>query len=252
MACLPIFAAVHNKIKSRPIRVAAKLFTFGIVYITFTFIIIPPLAARFGRVPMNIEASEGEPVEPLTMLTVLLNRHYVNLGVKAAVSSVARELRAKYKYLTVCYLDANFPFWNGFPLLPHASHNDGRKLDIAFFYTDSSSGKPVFGKAPSWIGYGVCAEPRAHETNMPALCAEKGYWQYSFLEIITPQINKNAMPLNEKLTTELIRQLAMSENIGKIFLEPHLKQRLGLQNLSKIRFHGCQAVRHDDHIHIQL
>ncbi|MFT5619364.1 MAG: hypothetical protein ACI85I_002607, partial [Arenicella sp.] len=39
---------------------------------------------------------------------------------------------------------------------------------------------------------------------------------------------------------------------GKVFIEPHLKTRLGLENYSKIRFHGCQAVRHDDHIHVQL
>ena len=40
-------------------------------------------------------------------------------------------------------------------------------------------------------------------------------------------------------------------NLGKVFIEPHLKDRMKLTN-SKIRFHGCGAVRHDDHIHIQL
>ncbi len=33
--------------------------------------------------------------------------------------------------------------------------------------------------------------------------------------------------------------------------KPHLKTRLKLSS-AKIRFHGCQAVRHDDHIHVQL
>ena len=39
--------------------------------------------------------------------------------------------------------------------------------------------------------------------------------------------------------------------IEKVFIEPHLKTRLNLTS-NKIRFHGCQAVRHDDHIHLQV
>ena len=55
-------------------------------------------------------------------------------------------------------------------------------------------------------------------------------------------------PATKRLLLKFIRQ----PQIKKIFLEPHLKQRLGLQKEKKIRFHGCRAVRHDDHIHIQL
>ncbi|HKK76486.1 MAG TPA: hypothetical protein VJ953_15505 [Saprospiraceae bacterium] len=36
--------------------------------------------------------------------------------------------------LRINYLDANFPFWNEFPLLPHLSHDDGKKVDISFLY----------------------------------------------------------------------------------------------------------------------
>lgn len=36
--------------------------------------------------------------------------------------------------IRISYLDANFPFKDGFPLLPHLSHDDGRKVDIAFMY----------------------------------------------------------------------------------------------------------------------
>ena len=42
-----------------------------------------------------------------------------------------------------------------------------------------------------------------------------------------------------------------NSNTHKIFIEPHLKQRLGIKN-QKVRFHGCGAVRHDDHIHLQI
>jgi len=46
-------------------------------------------------------------------------------------------------------------------------------------------------------------------------------------------------------------KILQQPNLGKVFVEPHLKTRMKLVD-SKIRFHGCGAVRHDDHIHIQL
>jgi hypothetical protein len=49
----------------------------------------------------------------------------------------------------------------------------------------------------------------------------------------------------------LIDELSRSRAIGKILLEPHLRDRLGLTS-SKIRFQGCNAARHDDHLHLQL
>nr|WP_261337459.1 hypothetical protein [Rhizobium leguminosarum] len=39
--------------------------------------------------------------------------------------------------------------------------------------------------------------------------------------------------------------------LQKIFIEPHLKNALGIAD-SHIRFQGCRAARHDDHIHIQV
>jgi hypothetical protein len=39
--------------------------------------------------------------------------------------------------------------------------------------------------------------------------------------------------------------------VAKIFVEPPLAAQLGLSD-PKIRFQGCRAARHDDHIHIQL
>ncbi|MBB3160132.1 hypothetical protein FHS25_000564 [Rhizobium laguerreae] len=39
--------------------------------------------------------------------------------------------------------------------------------------------------------------------------------------------------------------------LRKIFIEPHLKNALGIAD-SHIRFQGCRAARHDDHIHIQV
>ena len=42
-----------------------------------------------------------------------------------------------------------------------------------------------------------------------------------------------------------------SHGIGKVFVEPHIPASLGISS-DVIRFQGCLAARHDDHIHIQL
>jgi len=52
-------------------------------------------------------------------------------------------------------------------------------------------------------------------------------------------------------TKELITLFVQDNAVGKIFIEPHLKARMKL-NYDKVRFPGCQTVRHDDHVHIQL
>jgi hypothetical protein len=148
------------------------------------------------------------------------------------------------------YLDANFPFIDKFPLIPHLSHNDGKKLDLSFCYRDTKTGKPT-NECPSIIGYGICEEPQPNEKNTAEFCNNKGYWQYSFLTKVISQKNKQHFTFDSEKTSVLVNLFASQLNIGKIFIEPHLKTRLHL-NSDKIRFHGCQAVRHDDHIHVQL
>jgi hypothetical protein len=39
--------------------------------------------------------------------------------------------------------------------------------------------------------------------------------------------------------------------LQKIFIEPHLKNALGITD-GHVRFQGCRAARHDDHVHIQV
>lgn len=159
-------------------------------------------------------------------------------------------MEKQYPGTVLNYLDANFPFFDGFPLLPHLSHNDGNKLDLSFCYNDSRSNN-FTNEVPSWSGYGVCEEPQSMETNTPVVCVAKGYWQYSLLKKLNPQNKKSDFIFNEQKTKSLILMITNEASIGKVFLEPHLKMRLGLES-NKIRFHGCQAVRHDDHLHIQL
>ena len=193
--------------------------------------------------------TQTDNLRPLNILTCLLNRHYVHAELKETAFEVSRQMNNKYPGTVVNYLEANFPFLNGFPLVPHLSHNDGKKLDLAFMYIDKS-GKQT-NEAPSLIGYGINEEPRGSERNMPEFCSEKGYWQYSFLSSLIPEGNKEDYTFDSHRTKYMVQLFATQSSIEKIFIEPHLKTRLNLTS-EKIRFHGCQAVRHDDHLHVQL
>jgi len=225
-----------------------KLLTFLIFYIFTTFLIVPPVAKRFGRVPLPI--LETNNLQPLNVLTCIFNRNYVKPELKQVAFLVAKRMNEKFPGTVVNYLDASFPFINKFPLFPHLSHNDGEKLDVAFCYIDKKTSKPI-NNAPSIIGYGVSEEPRSDEINTALFCSQKGYWQYSLLGRIIPQKNKMNFTFDSIRTKKLVEIFAAEKLIGKIFIEPHLKTRLNLTT-RKIRFHGCGAVRHDDHIHVQI
>jgi hypothetical protein len=233
---------------NRLLKGAYRFLSFLIIYLLATFVLVPVIAKKSGRVPLPLTAANH--LQPLNILTFLLNRNYVVPELKQAVFAVAAQMNSQFPGTTVNYLDANFPFGNGFPLFPHLSHNDGEKLDISFCYTNALTGKPT-NESPSFIGYGVCEEPLPNEVNTPEMCSEKGYWQYSFMANIIPQGGKKDFTFDSRKTRQLVNLFVANPAVGKIFIEPHLKKRLNLSS-EKIRFHGCQAVRHDDHIHVQL
>lgn len=242
------FGFIDKRLNRRWARVTTKFLSFAILYLIFVFVIVPLTAKPFGRVPLPI--FEDRNLKPGNIWTCLLNRNYVRPELREITFNVAQNVNEKSPGTTINYLDANFPFIDRFPLLPHLSHNDGKKLDLSFQYKDSKTGQ-ITNDIPSFIGYGVCEEPKNGEENMPASCDKKGYWQYSLLRDFVPQSNKDRLIFDDKRTTELVNTFVSFDGIGKIFIEPHLKSRLGLKS-SKIRFHGCQVVRHDDHIHVQL
>jgi hypothetical protein len=242
------YGFISHKVNNLWLRRVCKLVSFILLYTIATFLIVPVLANPFGRVRLPL--STGNNLRPLTFLTCLLNRNYVREELRAVALQVAADMNKIYPGTVVNYLDCNFPFFNGFPLFPHLSHNDGRKLDLAFCYNDRQTMQET-NATPSPIGYGICEEPTAAEKNTAAFCAEKGYWQYSFLKNVVPQGSKNDFLFYPQKTKALVELFANDSRIGKIFIEPHLQSRLHITG-TKIRFHGCRAVRHDDHIHVQL
>ncbi|WP_420572860.1 hypothetical protein [Kordia sp.] len=221
---------------------------FAAIYGILSFIILPILASTlYNRKPLPLM---NNTLKPLRAYTFLMNRHYVHEDLYKVLLFESEAMQKEFPETVTYYLDACFPLGAKFPLLPHWSHNDGRKVDLAFYYSDSTT-KLYKKGSPSWLGYGVCESPTSKEENMPEFCAQKGYFQYSFLEKIIPQYKKGNYIFDKTRTKTLIQKLTASSKIKKIFIEPHLKSRMKLTN-SKIRFHGCHAVRHDDHIHIQL
>lgn len=219
-----------------------KRYIFPAIYLIANLILVPPIALYFGSVRLPIFSNT---IKPATLFYPLLFRNYVSPSLKETLIDAAKELHSNGDQLI--YLDANFPFFKGFPLLPHLSHNDRRKVDISFMYT-TQNGKPT-QKKPSFSGYGVFVNPRQNSTSNN--CIKKGYWQYDLSKYATFG-TINELNFDKKRTKRLLKILLRNSKTQKIFIEPYLKMAMGLQDQQKIRFHGCRAVRHDDHIHLQI
>jgi len=227
----------HRRIK--------RIGTFILLYALATFLIIPYTAPFFGREKII----DSENVIAHSFIYKLANRNYVKPQLNTTLQEVGQSFGGQNKGIKLVYLDANFPFIDGFPLLPHLSHNDGKKVDVSFIYEDSQ-GKIVNLK-PSVSGYGVFEAPLSNEYDQINACKNQGYWQYDYSQYLTFGTFNAELKFSKNGTKSLMNAIISQPNIKKIFIEPHLKSRLGLKQ-GKIRFHGCQAVRHDDHIHFQL
>ena len=222
-----------------------RLSVFFMVYLAFALLVIPQVAKIGGRTALPISKSGN--LIPHTYLTPLLNRHYVMPALKSDLHSIADETNQNNPLLKVSYLDANFPFIDGFPLLPHLSHNDGRKVDLSFYYTKDQKATNL---KPARSGYGAYVESTSSELNQTATCKDKGYWQYDFTKYLTLG-GRDDLAFDPENTRRLINLIVSKPKTQKLLIEPHLKNKMGLTH-SKIRFQGCHAVRHDDHIHYQI
>ena len=212
-------------------------------YLLATFFIVPVIASIFGREKVK----HTKKIKPTNYMTVLLNRNYVRPKLNNLLIQTEKNLIGTN--IEIHYLDANFPFINKFPLLPHLSHNDGKKIDISLIYETKNG--VITNKQKSVSGYGVFENPKPNEYNQIEVCLKKGYFQYDYPKYFTfGKINKD-LDFSEKGTKLLIKNILKNRNLGKLFIEPHLKNRMNLTD-NRIRYHGCRAVRHDDHIHIQL
>ncbi|WP_445738092.1 hypothetical protein [Mariniflexile sp.] len=222
-----------------------RTFTFLLLYAFTTFMIIPHVAEIFGREKVK----ETEIIKANTFFAKLLNRNYVKPELNMLLQKISTDFRKSHQGINIVYLDANFPFINKFPLLPHLSHNDGKKIDLSFIYQLETG--EITNKKPSISGYGVYVNPNENEIKQYQICEENGYWQYDFSKYLTFGTINRDIQFSQNATKDLIYSIIKQQETGKNFIEPHLKNRMKLTS-DKIRFQGCRAVRHDDHIHVQL
>ena len=220
-----------------------KPILFVTLYLISCYIVVPRIAFEFGREPIK----RSNYIVPTFFLTDLLNRNYVRPELNRLLRSIEKDL--KPQGIKIKYLDANFPFINGFPLLPHLSHDDGKKIDLSLVYIDTN--QKLTNSKKSISGYGVYEEPNREEYNQIDRCKIQGYWQYDFPKYLTLGRINNHLRYSNQHTEKLIYSILQNKHVEKIFIEPHLKNRLNIKD-KRIRYHGCKAVRHDDHIHIQI
>jgi len=219
------------------------LILFTGLYLSSTLLIVPLIAPLFGREKVQ----HSDIIKPTNYVTVLMNRNYVRPKLNELLNETEQELIGTG--IEIHYLDANFPFINKFPLLPHLSHNDGKKIDLSLIY-ETENGQ-ISKKQKSRSGYGYFEHPKPSEFDQINKCLTHGYFQYDYPKYLTFGTVNSDLVFSITGTKLLINTILKSSKLGKLFIEPHLKSRMSLKD-SRIRYHGCRAVRHDDHIHIQL
>jgi len=210
---------------------------FPVIYVLLSVLALW-IAPIFGRVP--ISCLERGALQMHSMMYCALNRNYVAPELQETMSDMAIAMDHQFPGTITQVLDANFPFVHGFPLLPHLSHADGRKADIAFYYADERGYLPGATRSP--MGY-FAFEPGPSDCPKSVLTLR---WDLAWLQNYWRDLT-----LDLARMTAALDWLSKDARIGKVFIEPHLKDRFHAQH-DKIRFQGCRAARHDDHIHLQL
>lgn len=199
--------------------------------------VVAPLT---GRVALPCR---GEVLRMQSPLYCALMRNFVTPDLRALAEDAAARVAKAHPGTVTLALDGSLPFVVGFPLLPHLSHDDGEKLDFALYYRDPE-GTYAPGRTRSPLGY------LAFESlDAPEDCPEVWLtmrWSLRWVQGLFPPL-----ALDEERTASLARALMDDPRTEKLFLEPPLAAKLGLSD-PKLRFQGCRAARHDDHIHVQL
>ncbi len=222
---------------------------FIFLYQALSATAVPALAAIGGREPLPCHAQAERPLAAGSRLYCILNRNYVDARLVSLLTEMSRAIDRSHPGTITLYLDGNFPFVDGFPLLPHLSHNDGRKLDLAYYYA-TPDGSYLPGAMRSSLGYWAFEQPGKGDSSP---CAGGSLltlrWNMNFLQRLHPN-----RPLERERTAAALRWLTnegQKFGIERIFIEPYIAARLGVSS-PLLGFQGCRAARHDDHIHVQI
>lgn len=168
-------------------------------------------------------------------------RHWVTPNGQAMLRDVAQRVAAAHPGSVVMYMEASWPSGER-PMPPHLSHGDGREIDVALFY-EARDGEPL-PRPPTASGYYAFEPRRARDADPCAGRARPG-------NNSDPPANR-AWRLDEARTRTLIRALLDDPRVRRLLLEPHMKARLGFAGEDRIRFPGCNTLRHDGHVHVDV
>jgi len=224
---------------------------FLTLYTLISIYIVPPIAKYcFDRVPLPVYSNPN--LEPENVVYCFFNRNYVKPAFLKALESVGEQMQDKFPGSTVSYMDANFPFIDGFPLEPHLNHNYGKAIDIAFYWKNAKTGTPL-RKSPSPHGYGLWAEALPGEYDYAKHCKQQGYWYIGYDGTFASWCcDRKKYAFDGERTGELMHLIAANPAFGRILIQPHLKKRFGLEAYDNIVAQDCFSARHDDHVHVQL
>ncbi|WP_248912386.1 hypothetical protein [Gelidibacter algens] len=143
--------------KSAERKLIKRIGIFAVLYLVATFLIVPNVAPIFGREKIK----ETEFLKARSVFYKLANRNYVRPELNETIGKIASEFEKRNSGIKMIYLDANFPFIDKFPLLPHLSHNDGKKIDISLIYENTNG--QLTNKKKSVSGYGAYEKPTKNE-----------------------------------------------------------------------------------------
>lgn len=194
---------------------------------------------------VSLPCDGSTPLEPTRSYYCRRDRHYVTPAARAALIAAANAMRQRWPGEVVRFMDASAP--DGVkPFPPHLSHGDGRQIDLGLYYTDVE-GRPLdaFPATDRYGGYWPAEPPRPGEQ----IACPDG--RSGRAEKPDPPADR-PWRLDEARTKDLVEILAADPRVRRILIEPHLERRFGMWGHPKLRFAGCQAARHDDHIHVDF
>lgn len=224
-------------------RRRVTLLSFVVCYLLVSALVVPPLAGLGGRVALPCWSGTPSPVSWFYCLT---NRHYGTPALVATVGAVAARVAASHPGTIIAYLDASHPFDWGVPLVPHFGHGSGREIDLGLFYAHHDGEERPLGGA-WWLGYGAFRP--AERVSDADVCAGRDgpfRWNLRWLQGLFGDLE-----LDRRRTSTLVAALLRERRVERLFIEPGLASALGMQD-PRVRFAGCHAARHDDHVHVRI
>jgi len=198
-----------------------------------------PNAAGLVRLPCD----KGGAIRPASRFYCAASRHFVTPRARESIHDAAVKMARRFPGTPITYMEASWP--SGLrPMPPHLSHGDGREVDIAIYY-ETLGAKPLATPYGGWTGFGAYEPPRKADERVacpPDSNHSKGK---------DPDPGRK-WRMDEARTRALLRIFVEDKRVRRVLIEPHLERRLGFAGHPKVRFAGCNAARHDDHLHVDF